>query len=98
MPFFIPVTKNQTNVGAVIVPDAVSGQFDIIVVFFERKPEINKEREDMTTNAAVVMTTTMTTPVATLTLVPKTETRVENVDFKTRAQDAKKNRFKRRYF
>jgi hypothetical protein len=78
----------------------VSGQFDIIVVFFERKPQTNKEREreDMTINAAVVMTTTMTTPVATLTLVPKTETRVENVDFKTRSQDAKKNRFKRRYF
>ena len=76
----------------------MSGQFDIMVVFFERKPQTNKEREDMTTNAAVVMTTTMTTPVATLTLVPKTETRVENVDFKTRAQDAKKNRFKRRYF
>jgi hypothetical protein len=98
VPFFIPVTKNQTKVIAIIVPDAVSGQSDIIVVFFERKPETNKEREDMTTNAAVVMTTTMTTPVATLTLVPKTETRVENVDFKTRAQDAKKNRFKRRYF
>ena len=97
MPFFIPVTKNQTNVTAIIVPDAVSGQFDIIVVFLRGNHKPIK-RENMTTNAAVVMTTTMTTPVATLTLVPKTETRVENVDFKTRAQDAKKNRFKRRYF
>jgi hypothetical protein len=45
VPFFIPVTKNQTNVVAIIVPDAVSGQFDIIVVFFERKPQTNKERK-----------------------------------------------------
>jgi hypothetical protein len=47
VPFFIPVTKNQTNVSAIIVPDAVSGQFDIIVVFFERKPQTNKERKIM---------------------------------------------------
>ena len=50
-----------------------------------------------TCNAIVALTTTPA-PVVTLTIVPKNETKVENADFKTRSQEAKKNRFKRHYF